>query len=213
MNYKYICRNLSLFFVLFLLSLILVQAFEVKTLNGETMDWKESFCLEDPDNYYDLVGEDYYAYCEYDFAKEYYADGQEEINITSIEDNQNYLEEENEIENVSQELISENIISEKDLQNQTEEEINNDETQENNVQNDNWQLFLGIIGIVLLFTIITLIVAHNLVKKRDNKNQIISLSPYINNLRKRGYSENQLEEILIKKGYDSAFIRALLNKH
>lgn len=183
-----------------ILSFHSVNSFEVQTLNGELMEWNQSFCLDDPENYYDLVGDDYYLYCEGDFGDEYNAVDTAVLVVNESASNKNNisLEEKN---NTNLDFQTEIVVISDEPRNE-----------ERNIPSNNWILFASIFGIILILIVVVLVIAHKLAILRDEKKQIISLSPYINNLRKRGYTENQLEDLLIKRGYDSAFINKLLNK-
>lgn len=194
--------------MLICLSFHFVNSFEVQTLNGSTMDWNKSlFCLDDPAKYQDLVGDDYYLYCEPSFGEEYNAKNDDLVsNLNKFAISKNNTVN---ISNKNGSGVKKNQTFHLENENNS---VNNTLDKKNNIPNNDWQLFAGLIGVILLLIVAILIIAHRFAIKRDEKKQLINLTPYINNLRKKGYTENQLEEILIKKGYKSIFINNLLNK-
>lgn len=197
-------KNKNIFWMVTLLTIMVVfsniiLAFEVPTIGGGTMEWEESFCLEDPANYMDLVGDDYYLYCESGFDNQ--------VIVTNYD-----------IENTSlpvQDVIDEDKEIIFGVQNNSKNlsEVDNlDVLIQPDSKENNWQLFVIISGLVLLLITTTLILAHLMIIRRDEKKQLSNLTPYINNLMKKGYTKDQIEHLLIDRGYQSSFINKLLNK-
>lgn len=74
------------------------------------------------------------------------------------------------------------------------------------------RLAFSIIGLILVLILIVLILAHVLKKKKDDLQAINHLKPYISTLKKKGYSLEEIENMLIQKGYEDSFINKLLIK-
>lgn len=179
-------RKLILIIVILILLTTLTAATKIKTLNGEEIELTSKLC-GDEESGVDILGNDFYLYCEGNFEEEYSSIPEEFI-----------LEIENKDE---QKGIEEYIIVKDNLSNKNDKD-----------KGLNWNLFLGITGIILLLILITLIIAHKLVQKKDEKKQLIQLKPYLNNLQKKGYTKDQLEELLLNRGYKTPFINKILNQ-
>jgi len=223
---KYLLK-LMLLLLLLLVSFSLVQSFEVKTLNGSVIDWKESFCLQDPDDFINVVGDDYYAYCEYDFSADY--NSVEEVENISFEVRENISINNSEgdisdatIESLNK-LLNETGVQDNNMANNSNElntskelandfEVNDSSENLDDNKNNDWFMFFGIIGVVLVLVLFILIISHKFRQHKDRLIQMANLKPYLNTLIKRGYSREQLEDLLLRRGYESSFINELLKR-
>lgn len=116
-------------------------------------------------------------------------------------------------------IIYDKPYAEMDVLNLTEEEVNDEKqyvdikTNETLIKKDviNFHLAFSIIGLILISILIVLIVAHFFKRKKDDRDAIRRLRPYISNLQKKGFSDESIENMLVQKGYDDSFINKLLN--
>lgn len=188
MTLKLNLKGVLILLFLFTILMSLVNAFNVVTLSGEEIQWDNSYCQEDFEKGYSLVGDDYYVYCESDFGEEY-------LNVTnSFRTEENVVIQENFTETTDVDSNG-NLIYDKGY-----------------VPLEKDFFLLKLIGLLILVVFILLIVVYEVIKYKDETKRIHSLIPYINTLRSQGYTKDQIEMALIQKGYQGPFINKLMNE-
>jgi hypothetical protein len=74
----------------------------------------------------------------------------------------------------------------------------------------NYLMYLGI-GLILLLGIY--IVLHSLAKKHEEKKQILVAYSYISLLKQKNYTDTQIKQYFMEKGYEEDFINKVLKNH
>lgn len=187
-------NKLLILILVLILSTPLAFALNVTSFNGVDVEITPEFCSDEVAGM-DVLGSDFYLYCEGNFEEEYYDVPKEILDEYRLSNLTELNDETEEIIFEEVPLISDESISplEKPF--------------------DDWIYYLSIFGVILLLVFVVLIIARTVIKKKDERAKIVNLTPYLQNLRAQGYTDDQIEGLFIKQGYSSSFINKLFGKN
>ena len=96
-----------------------------------------------------------------------------------------------------------------ELLNQTTEAV---EEQALDLHDERTQQALKTLAIILLGMVAAMVLLRYRTLRKHQRESLMRLQPYLTQLRDRGYSDKEIHQMLLKRGYDQNFINDLLGR-